>query len=113
MENGHVTGAATDGLRIDETAPVISRHSVTVQRRVGQLAFELDAASTQHPPAVERLNRGLDESRLADARLADDQHRASVAARRVRRERAELTQLRLPRDQTHTRPIPMSSSSQP
>lgn len=52
MENGHVIGAATDGLRIDETAPVISRHSITVRasaETVWLVLTDIDAWTTWLP----------------------------------------------------------------
>jgi len=52
VENGQVTGAATEGLRIDETAPVISRHSVTVHasaQTVWRVLTDIDAWTTWLP----------------------------------------------------------------
>ncbi|MBW4703790.1 SRPBCC family protein [Micromonospora sp. RL09-050-HVF-A] len=52
MENGQVTGAANEGLRIDETAPVISRHRVTVQASaeiVWRVLTDIDAWTTWLP----------------------------------------------------------------
>ncbi|MFY1689143.1 SRPBCC family protein [Plantactinospora sp. WMMB782] len=52
MENGQVTGAATEGSRIDETAPVISRHSVTVHasaETVWHVLTDIDAWTTWLP----------------------------------------------------------------
>jgi uncharacterized protein YndB with AHSA1/START domain len=59
MQNEQVPGAATDGWRIDETAPVISRHSVTVHasaETVWRILTDIDAWTTWLPE-------------IADARL--------------------------------------------
>jgi hypothetical protein len=63
MQNEQVPGAAADGLTIDESAPVISRHSVTVHasaETVWRILTDIDAWTT----ARQRTGRHPGRSRL-------------------------------------------------
>jgi hypothetical protein len=106
---GRVTGEDRPHLRaLRQTAEAPERLE---ERQIGLAGSEvLDAlaAGRSDAAAVERPHEGVDERRLADARLAGDEHDAPGPRLRLREPALELLQLRLAADEARRRELDVS-----